>query len=216
MRGYLSPIGVGAGDIVVDDRTEIYRDTKAERNAALVAEKGGRKITLGVSDVTVSRKKDGVSPVVLLPKENFIEVHNNNNSNCVVVRTSSAKKEVDKGFVETVQTDAELCLGYNAEFRLTVETVAEVTKIGSVEGDFVKGDKQVDETKIDDSVINRSDIGGDGGSGASVDDSVVNRSNISGGNRDGVEGDEIDETDTKNYCEVHDITYRGRVCPKCK
>ena len=201
MRGYLSPIGAGTGQIPVDERTEIYRDPEAEQNAALVAEKEGRKISLGVSDVTVSRKKNGVPPVLLMPKENFIEVHNNNNANCVVVKTSSKKKEIDEGFVETIQTDAELCLGYNAEFRLTVETVAEVTKIGNVEGDYVGGDKKVE------NVDQSTEVGSD---------AVVNRLNTHNDEREGVVGDEdIDDSDTVKFCEVHDIHYKGDICPEC-
>ena len=192
MRGYLSPLS-SEGRISLDSRTEIYRDP--EQSRAVVAEQKGEKVELGVSDVTVSRKKNGKAPVVLDPKDNFIEVHNNGNSNGVVILSSSGKQKVKEGFVETVQTDTELKIGYNTTLSVIVETVSEVTKIGAVEGDFVEGDKKVE------NVDQSTEVG---------EDAVVNRLNTHN-----TEESSSSDADTKNFCERHEIAYEGEVCPKC-
>jgi hypothetical protein len=200
MRGYLSVSG-DTSRIPIDERTEVYRDPDSQSDSGIVAEKKGRKIALGVSDVTVSRKKNGSPPVVIEPKENFIEIHNNGNSNGVTVRTSSEKKEVKEGCVETVQSDTTISLGYNAEFRLTVETVAEVTNIehkGDGDIEYVDGDKTVK------NVDKSTEVG---------EDAVVNRLNTHNEEKKVAEGG---SEDTMKYCERHEIAYEGEVCPRCR
>jgi membrane protease subunit (stomatin/prohibitin family) len=99
-----------------------------------------------------------------------------------------------------------------------------------VEGDYVTGDKVDRSTSVEDSVLNRSDVGGEAaadGSGArpgragsvEVDDSVVNRSNVGGGGGPAA-GDQSgarssDATDTQNFCPTHERTYQGEECPDC-
>lgn len=193
MRGYISPLS-SEGRISLDSKTEIYRDP--EHSRAVVAEQKGEKVRLGVSDVTVSRKKNGTAPVVLDPKDNFIEVHNNGNSNGVVIESSSGKQKVREGFVETVQTDTDLKIGYNTILCVIVETVSEVTNIEHAgEGDVVAGDKKVE------NVDKSTEVG---------QDAVVNRLNTHNTEESG-----SSEADTKSFCEKHEIAYEGEVCPKC-
>lgn len=227
MRGYLSPVNKEAGKISLDSRVELYRDPGDTEQ--LIARTSDGKQRLGIRDVTVSRLKDGTPPVVIEPRQSCIEIHNKRNTNGVTVASKNTERELEKGRTATVEDTATVTLGYQAKFRLTVEREAktEFNIQGSVTGDVVAGDqKNVDDrTQVVDSVVNRSDIGGEGG--AEVDDSVVNRSDVGGEGEaevdDGVNGSAAggeepmpSSTNTQKHCEKHQQVYTGDTCPKCR
>lgn len=201
MKGYLSPEQDGTGSVPIGSRAEVYRDPTDGHQ--VVVETDQTTATLGIADVTVSRKQDDSAPVVLRAQAESIEVRNLGNSNGVVVRTEGDTQEIEQGFSARVRRDAVIELGYQTELRLTVEREA---KVEVSDGDYVAGDKVDNSTHIDDSVVNRSDIGSGEGE-ATVEDSVVNRSDVGSA--------ESDETPTQNFCDRHQRTYTGPVCPDC-
>jgi hypothetical protein len=207
MRAYLTVPDTDAGQLVVDSRVELYRDP--ERSHSVCARREGETHELGVSDGTVSRRKDGTPPVVIEPRESHIEVHNRRNSNGVTVECDDGRTELPKGRTETVSETAWIELGYRTRLVMRVKKEARINVEGPVSGDVVAGDQtNIDErTQVVDSVVNRSEIDGDGN--GTVEDSVVNRSQV------GAEG-QSDDSDTKNRCEKHDRMYTSDVCPECQ
>lgn len=205
MRAYLTVPDTDSGQLVVDSRVELYRDP--ERSHSVCARREGKTHDLGVSDGTVSRRKDGTPPVVIEPRESYIEVHNRRNSNGITVKRDDGQTELPKGRTETVSDTARIELGYRTTLVMRVEKEARFN-IGSVSGDVVAGDQtNVDErTQVVDSVVNRSEIGGNGS--GTVEDSVVNRSQVGGESQS-------DDSDTKGHCEEHDRIYTGEACPEC-
>jgi hypothetical protein len=185
MKGYLSPLGTEGGSVKVESRTEIYRSS--DDTEEILVETGGRTLSTGVSDVTVSRKKGGEAPIVIEPGREFIGIRNAGNANGITVRTRDEETEVEEGHLVNVSRDAELVLGFNAAFELVVERDARVEVVNQGDGDVVLGDQRnVDNSTTvgDDNVVNRSDIGGDEpGSGEIGDDNVVNRSRVGGDDR---------------------------------
>ena len=220
MKGYLSPERTDSGAVPIESRAEIYRDP--DRNQEVVVETETGIAPLGVADVTVSRKKGDDPPVVFVPQPESIEVRNRGNSNGVVVRTEGDTNDIEEGFSERVRRDAVIELGYQTQLRLTVERDARIEVSG---GDYVAGNKVDNSTAVNDSVVNRSDIGSGqaetdarGSGDTTVDDSVVNRSDIGSDSQNTTSGDapeSASETDTQNVCQTHGITYTGQTCPKC-
>ena len=220
MKGYLSPERTDNGAVPIESRTEVYRDPARDQEVVVETETG--VAPLGIADVTVSRKKGDDPPVVFVPQPESIEVRNRGNSNGVVVRTEGDSHDIEEGFSERVRRDAVIELGYQTQLRLTVERDARIEVSG---GDYVAGDKVDNSTTVNDSVVNRSDIGpgqageDSRGDDVTVDDSVVNRSNVGGDSQSATSGDApetVSETDTQNSCQTHGITYTGPVCPKCE
>lgn len=232
MRGYLSLAGTDdPTEIPVEDRVGLYRIQ--ERNQQVFAEVADDLIPLGVSDPTVSRKKDA-APVVIVARDEFLEVRNNGNHNPVRVdekATDALDQEVAEGTVATLKRDATVEIGYQTKLNLVVERSPR--KEVNVRGEkVVMGDEYDQSTTVEDSVVNRSNIGGtgarqaDAGGGAAVEDSVVNRSNVGsagdssnaetagGADTRGAGGDEA-HTDTQGFCDVHDRTFEGEECPQC-
>lgn len=225
MKGYLSPEQGDSGSILLESRAEVYRDP--EEGQAIAAETDTGVSHLDIADATVSRKQGDTAPVVFVADSESIEVRNQGNSNGVVVRTDGETREVDEGFSERVRRDAVIELGYQTELRLTVEREARVEVEG---GDYVAGNK----TKVSDSTLNRSNVGGgqpaDAPSGQSqggrVKDSAVNRSEVTGdvedsvvnrstvGNSGPTERDD-DQSITRNVCQAHGITHTDQTCPEC-
>lgn len=228
MRGYLSVVGTDSGKVPVESKVAIFRDPGETQE--IKASVDGDVRGLGMADVTVSRRKNDVAPVVLLSHDQCIEVRNEHNSNGVTVRTNRNEVELDSGYAEQVKRDASIDLGYRTELRLTVESEARI----EVSGDYVTGNKIDKSTHLTDSVVNRSNVGAGasphGGSAESdtssgpvnVDDSVVNRSNVGGaGSRQDTQpthpspDDAVVEEGARDFCEVHERIYTGTVCPEC-
>lgn len=211
MRGYLSVPKGDSGRISVDSPVKIYRDS--ERDQEVIARTNQGEYELGVRDVTVSRLKDGTVPVIIAPRQSHIEIKNKCNSNGVTVVCDGDKTELDQGLATTVNDTAKITIGYQTKLRLRVEKEAktEINVGGDVSGDVVAGNQtNVDEsTRVVDSVVNRSEISGEGE--AQVDDSVVNRSQIDGNSQQTPSS----EGDTRKCCEIHDLIYTGKMCPKC-
>lgn len=225
MRAYLTVPDTDAGQLVVDSRVELYRDP--EQSHSVCARRDGETHELGVSDGTVSRRKDGTPPVVIEPRESHIEVHNRRNSNGVTVECDDGRTELPKGRTETVSETAWIELGYRTTLVMRVKKEARINVEGPVSGDVVTGDQtNIDErTQVVDSVVNRSEIDGDGN--GTVEDSVVNRSQVAGDGSGTVEDSVVnrsqvgaegqpDDSDTKNRCEKHDRMYTSDVCPECQ
>lgn len=224
MKGYLKPTSGGAGSVSIDTRTEIYRDP--DEGQEIVVAKDGSVSSLGIADVTVSRKQGDSAPVVIEPESECIEVRNQGNSNGVVVdEADGAETELAEGFSARVRRDAELTLGFNATFRLTVEREARQEYVieGDVQGgEVVMGDKDDNSTVVEDVVAKRLNVD-DGGEGATeVRDAVANEMNV--GDADTTtaahpeqRSDPVreDTSTTQGVCETHGITYTGTVCPKC-
>ena len=222
MRGYLSVIDSDSGAVRVDSRTEIFRALDERQTVLIRAD--GDETDLGVRDATVSRLKNDRPPIVLEPRRSCIEVHNRHNTNGVTVVCDDDRTELDEGQMMMIDDSSRIAVGYT-EFWLRVEQEA-TTRIevdGDIDGDVIAGDQtKVDEsTRVADSVVNRSDVGGD--EGATVDDSVVNRSSVgsvesgtTASDDSTVRGENPDDADTKNRCEIHDTLYSGDVCPGCE
>jgi ribosomal protein L40E len=278
MRGYISAGGSTEGRVPLESETAIYRDPGDSEQ--VLAQIGDQTRSLGVADVTVSRKKDDTAPIVISPQSEFIEIRNNGNTNGVTVVEQGDKRSVATGHVENVTRDASIEIGYQTELQLTIsrESKIEQNIVHEGDGDVVMGDSIDESTSVgDDNIINRSDIGGSASAAEVGDDNSINRSNLdeeehdhraddthpttsprpsetdqshssasegrpSGGERDrqfcmncgteltpqavycrscgrNVENDrdQSRETagDTKNYCERHEQTYAGPVCPEC-
>lgn len=179
MRGYVTIDSSDEGKISVESLTEVYRDP--DQGEQIVAEADGEVVPLGIADITVSRKKGDTAPVVLKPREDRIEIHNNGNSNGVTVDSKGTEREVAEGRIETVSSDATITIGYQTTLQLTTQQDAKIVNEG---GTVVMGDDK--STEIKDSVLNRSNIGGNesgtdtGDGGTKINDSVVNRSEIGG------------------------------------
>ena len=215
MKAYLSVIGADAGAVPVEDRVEIYRDPgDTERILAMTPEKA---YELGVKDITVSRLKNETPPVVVEARHSSIEIRNENNTNGVEVNKQDGIKDLSEGRILTISDTAVISLGYQTEIRIAVEREAktEFNIDGSVEGDVVGGDQtNIDRsTNVVDSVVNRSDISGEG-DGETVEDSVVNRSSVSE-RESGEQVHDDDSGDTQNRCDKHDRLYTSDVCPEC-
>ncbi|WP_136686774.1 zinc ribbon domain-containing protein [Halorhabdus amylolytica] len=194
------------GRIPIETRTEIYRDP--DNGQQITVNTDGRTVTLGIADVTVSRESGDEAPIVIKPESECIEVRNEGNTNGVHIRTEGDQKELEKGFSARIRRDAVLKVGYQTEFRLTVEREAREEYIidGDVDadGDVVMGDQRnVDErTTVEDVVAKELEV--DGETSGDVQDTVANEMHV-GGDRSG---------DTQNICEEHGI-YTGPVCPDC-
>lgn len=216
MRGYLTVLGKESGQLIVEDsRVELYRDPGGSHS--VYARKEDAQYDLGVSDITVSRPEDGTPPVAIEPRQACIEIHNRGNSNPVSVNCDGDSTEIKQGRTERIEDTATVSIGYQTTLQMRVEREAkrEINVAGKVEGDLVAGDQQnVDKsTQVIDSVVNRSDIGGEG-EPATVEDSTVNRSHVGGeGRRES--GARSGRSDTKNHCERHNRVYTGEVCPEC-
>lgn len=187
MKGYVSVSGSDGGELPVGPGIDIYRDP-GETHQILAATQQG-EVKLGVADGTVSRKKGGEPPIVIDRRSSTIEVRNSGNSNALVVTMGGREYELEEGQAKRIKRDAEISIGYQTTLRLEIEREArkEVNVGGDVSGDVVMGDNVDRSTSVADSVVNRSDISGDGGGGsrggsggAEVEDSVVNRSNVGG------------------------------------
>lgn len=204
MNGYLSVVGSESGAVRVDSTVEIYRDP--DMSHEIVARTKGKVIPLGVQDITVSRLSGGSLPVVIEPRQSYIEISNGGNTNGVTVVSDEETVELDEGRTTRVNDVAKITVGYQTEFRLTVEREfkTEIEVEGDVKGDFVAGDqKNVDQsTTVDDSVVNRSSIDGES-------DDNTDMTQPEDGN------DPNDDTDTRNWCETHDLFYTGDTCPEC-
>lgn len=212
MRGYLSVAEADSGSIPLDSRVGIYRDGSGSHSVCASTAQGEHE--LGVSDVTVSREKNGTPAVVIEPRQSHIEIRNEQNANGVLVAGDGDRVELDKGRTTRIEDTATVRVGFHTKLRLTVEREAktEINVGGNVGGDVVAGDdKSVDErTQVVDSVVNRSEIGADGG--AEIEDSVVNGSTV------GPEStaESHSDSDTQNYCEVHERMYTAETCPMCQ
>jgi hypothetical protein len=252
MWGYLSLAGADdPKEIPVEEPVGLYRIE--DRDQQVFAEVDGDPIPLGVSDPTVSRKKDG-APVVVDPREEFVVVRNAGNHNTVRIdekATGGVDAEIDEGGVARLRRDATIEIGYQT----TLELVVERSRTQVIKGEkVVMGDEIDNSTRVDDSVVNRSNIGGGdpgtpagAGGGTTVEDSMVNRSNVgsgdsSGSSADAGGADSADagspvgnggageaagggsglesadgdpESETRNYCETHEIAYSDQECPRC-
>jgi hypothetical protein len=200
MKGYLSVQRDDGGTVEIESRATIYRS--AGDSEEILLETNGRTVGLGVSDVTVSRKKGGQAPVVIEPSEEFIRIKNEGNANGITVRTQEEETEVEEGYVANISRDAVFSLGFNAEFRLIVERDARVEQhvVNKGDGDVVFGDQQnVDNSTSvgDDNVLNRSEVGGS--EAAEIgDDNVLNRSSTGGSAEDSSPGTTSD--DETQFC----------------
>jgi hypothetical protein len=256
MRGYLSADSVDGGDVPVRSRTAVYRDP--DRGQEIVAETDDGVVPLGVADVTVSRRGDSGAPVVIVPREERIEIRNNGNANGVTVVSAGERTEVSAGRVESVTTDAAVSIGYRTELQLQIERDARLEQnvVHRGEGDVVMGDLTDRSTTVgDDNVMNRTDVGEAGqadgpdradGATASAGTDGGRATGEGGGGRESESGDEgggpagghcpdcgaetrpsdaycsgcgrklaPDEGDTQQFCQRHERTYSGDVCPEC-
>jgi hypothetical protein len=204
MKGYLSVAGTDSGRVRIDSRAKVYRDPADSEE--IIVETDKKAIGLGVSDVTVSRKKGGEAPIVIEPSSEFIEVQNVGNTNGLTVKTRDDETEVEEGHLANVRRDAELSIGFNTELQLIVEREAKVEQnvVNHGEGDVVLGDQRnIDNSTTvgDDNVINRTDIGGNDPADVG-DDNVINRSEVGGNGANGdISSDHTsdDEQDTQ-FC----------------
>jgi hypothetical protein len=218
MRGYLSARGTNKG-ISLEGRTEIYRNSS--KGEQIFVETTEKTISLGVADITVSRKTTDEAPVIIEPRSEHIEIRNEGNSNGVTVRVGDQSVELEPGYLKRVRRDARIEIGYQTVLTLEIEREAREEYVieGDVQarGDVVMGDAtEIDRsTSIDDSVVNRSDIGGEGG--AEVDDSVVNRSQLGAESSDSGpdETATADSDATQHFCQTHQRPYSGSACPDC-
>lgn len=237
MKGYLKPTSEGSGSVSIESRTEIYRDPDAGQE--IVVEREGTVSSLEVADVTVSRKQGDSAPVVLVPESECIEVRNQGNSNGVVVdETDDGEIELAEGRSKRVRRDAEIKLGFNATFRLTVEREAREEYVfeGEVHGgEVVMGDKDDNSTVVEDVVAKDLNVESGGEGSTEVRDAVANEMNVGDAGRSGGSTDTAQESTpgersnsgpqpntvaadtstTQNVCERHQITYTGTVCPEC-
>ncbi|UTF54828.1 zinc ribbon domain-containing protein [Natronosalvus rutilus] len=201
MKGQLSVVDQRGGKLAVDFSTEIYRDSGETQQ--ILAETPDRVVSLGIEDATVSRKKQGVAPLVLTPEADHISVTNNGNANGVTVVDANGTSDIADGHMATLRSDATLEIGFRTTLRLEVERTAgpEVTVEGDVSGNVVLGDHVDRSTTVgDDNVLNRTDVGGDGAAEVG-DDNVFSRSSI-------------DTAETTSFCNEHNRPY-DEVCPSC-
>lgn len=176
MRGYLSVSSINSGQIPVESSTGIYREQETSQQIMVETENRTREI--GIADLTVSRKKGSEFPIVIKPRQEQIEIHNNGNSNGVTLISEGKEEEIPEGHIETVSTDAEIIIGYNTTLQLTTERDAKQQVINRGDGQVVMGDNYDQRTEIgDDNIINRSDIG-DEKPAKLGDGNIVNRSAV--------------------------------------
>jgi hypothetical protein len=226
----------------------VYRDP--DRGQEIVAESDGDVVALGVADVTVSRRDEAGAPVVIVPREEQLEIENNGNANGVTVVSAGSRTEVATGRVESVTTDATISIGYRTDLQLQIEreTRLEQNVVHQGEGDVVLGDFTDQSTTVgDDNVMNRTDIeGGTSGGESDRGDATAASADAGGTNRAGTEaatrdssdatrcpdcgmetrpsdaycsgcGRElaVDESNTQQFCQRHQLAYRGDTCPEC-
>lgn len=163
MRGYLSAESADNGKIPVTSRTAVYRDP--ERGERIVAERDENVVSLGVADVTVSRRGNAGAPIVIVPREERIEIRNNGNSNGVTVASAGDTTDVAAGRIESVTTDATISIGYRTTLQLQIERDARIEQnvVNQGDGNVVMGDMTDNSTTVgDDNVMNRTDVGGGG------------------------------------------------------
>lgn len=146
MRGSITAIDSSGGKVEFDSRLELYRSPE---NHQVIAEAGGESITLGLADVTVSRKTDDRSPVVIQAQESHFNIQNKGNSNGVVIESSEGKVELNQGQAKRVSETAEIRIGHNTSLRLSP-----IQPTQAISDDIVE-----QSTSVSDSVINRSEIG---------------------------------------------------------
>lgn len=161
MRGYLSAESADSGQIPVTSRTAVYRDP--ERGEQIVAERDENVVPLGVADVTVSRRGNAGAPIVIVPREERVEIRNNGNSNGVTVASAGDTTDVAAGRIESVTTDAAISIGYRTTLQLQIERDARIEQnvVHQGEGNVVMGDLTDNSTTVgDDNVMNRTDVGG--------------------------------------------------------
>lgn len=215
MKGYVSVDKSDQGQIPIDSSTEIYRDPGDSQH--ILAEWDDKTVPLGVSDVTVSRKKGNQAPVVITPRPEFIEIHNNGNSNGITVDADGKTRDVGEGRVETVRRDAEISIGYQTDLLLTIEREAKVEQnvVNNGQGDVVMGDSIDKSTTVgDDNVMNRSDIGGQGGADVGSDN-VVNRSDIGGSEASGAEPSDHTAANGQGKTSTADTDLETQFCISC-
>ena len=220
MRGYLSVSSIDSGRIPIDSWTAIYRDP--DETQQIIVETENRTQEIGIADATVSRKKGSDIPIVIKPREERIEIHNNCNSNGVTVVSEGEEHEIPEGYIETVSSDAEITIGYHTELQLTTKRDAKKQVINQGDGQVVMGDNYDQSTNLgDDNVINRSDIGGE--EPASMgDDNIVNRSDVGGETTDPPDAkttQPVPETPDEGmqFC-IHcgtEINMQATFCPNC-
>lgn len=255
MRGYLSVESADEGRVPIRSRTAVYRDP--DRGQEIVAESDGDVVSLGVADVTVSRRDEAGPPVAIIPREEQVEIENNGNANGITVVSAGSRTEVAAGRVESVTTDDTISIGYRTDLQLQIEreTRLEQNVVHQGDGDVVLGDFTDQSTTVgDDNVMNRTDIEG-GTSGAEADrgdatatgaDAGEQRTAADGATRAGTDaatrdsadagycpdcgtetrpsdaycsgcGRELasNEGDTQQFCQRHQLAYRGAACPEC-
>jgi hypothetical protein len=169
MRGYISVDSADEGRVPIRSRTAVYRDP--DRGQEIVAESDGNVVALGIADVTVSRWDDAGAPVIIVPREEQIEIENNGNANGITVVSAGSRTEVATGRVESISTDATISIGYRTELQLQIERDARLEQnvVHQGEGDVVLGDFTDQSTTVgDDNVMNRTDIEG-GRTGVTAD-----------------------------------------------
>ncbi|WP_436907782.1 hypothetical protein [Halosimplex marinum] len=197
--------------------TEVYRDSGDTQE--VVVKYDGRTVSLGVSDPTVSRKKGGEAPVLLVPQSEAIEIQNRGNSNGISVDPGGQDSEIEEGYARRIQDTTVFQIGYQTRLKLTVEREE---RFGHVEGDVMFGGTKVDDAVVGPDARIGSDSGGDGGGVTNVDDSVVGPdANVGEADvTDSVVGPrasvgEGSRTDTASFCSTHQRTYSGEKCPEC-
>lgn len=118
MRAYLSPVNGDADQIrrvVVESAVRIYRS-----GYEVVAEVDDQLIELGLSDVTVSGRKDGEAPVLFVPQGDGIDIRNVESRNPILVSTGIERYAIETGDHQTVVHDCTVTIG-SSEFRLLME-----------------------------------------------------------------------------------------------
>lgn len=194
MHAYLR-VGEG-GELPLDEPVGIYRDPGDAHR--LVASVGGTEHRLSVSDPTVSRRSDSGPPIEIVPRDRWVEVHNNGNENGVDVATSEGTETVRDGFASRIERDATLEIGARTRLQIVVEREAgteeyNVTHEG--DGDVVMGDKSVtthdERTSVGDNSVIEGDVARD------------------------VEASDGGDDESESYCDRHDRTFNGAVCPDC-
>lgn len=221
MRGYLSVRG-GDNQIPLEERVEVYRTP--DDSGRIVMKTTDQTVPLDVADMTVSRKTGDEAPVVLEPRSEHIEVHNQGNTNGVTVIRGEREVTLDAGFLERVSRDALVKIGYQTVLQLDVEREARQEYVieGNVEqGDVVMGSaEKVDRsTTVTDSVVNRSDLGaGDHsndieGAGTASTGGASQASDATSSSADSPATTEA-STATQKFCETHQQSYAD-TCPEC-
>jgi hypothetical protein len=119
MEAYLSPIGSDADDlrrIVIEDSIGVYRDGND-----IVATVEGQSLDLGIRDPTVSRRKDGSSPVQFFLQNGQAVIKNAGNTNGVTIDTGIRTISVDSGATRSLVQDCTVEIGFNTKLQLSIE-----------------------------------------------------------------------------------------------